>query len=81
MQREDETMDAKSETLRRDTPPPPSFDFRGATLSDCEAALASSSNAFKTWSQKLPSEKRRLLQELAQVLYPRSLTLRDESNY
>lgn len=62
-------MEGKSGTLKRNAPPPPSFDFHGATLSDCEAALAISSNAFKSWSQTLPSERRRLLQELAQVPY------------
>jgi acyl-CoA reductase-like NAD-dependent aldehyde dehydrogenase len=46
---------------------PPSSNFRGATLADCEAALESSSQAFKSWSKTSPLERRRLLQDLTQV--------------
>lgn len=41
--------------------------FQGADISDCSKAIESCSNAFGSWSQSSPLERRRLFLKLAHV--------------
>lgn len=67
----------KASAARTQNTSPTGF-FRGADISDCSKAIESCSNAFRSWSQSSPLERRRLFLKLAHV---GGLDLVSEINY